>query len=303
MQAKTVFERRGRDRLSIIAEILEVTLDGSLKTQIMYRANLSFVQLNGYLSLLLDWKLMERTETKEKTVYKTTPKGIWFLKAYRDIKNLLTTESVEEAFRKASVVAVIPVYNEEANLAKVILSLRKYVDRIIVCDDASTDRTAEIAESMGAKVVRHDRTMGYGAALRSLFETAGKLEADVIITLNGDGQHDPDKVPALIRPILEGHVDVVVASPVEKERTNIPLYRRLGLKAFNKLLKIITRNEMSDAQYGFRAYGRKALEDLEISENGISVGAEVLMKARKLGLKVVEVPVGLGKTRIKVTEK
>lgn len=91
-----IFQRRGRDRISIVAQVVDVALEGSLKTQIMYRANLSFAQLNDYLSLLLKWKLLEKIETKEKTVYKTTAKGVRFLQAYREIKGLLKTESVEE---------------------------------------------------------------------------------------------------------------------------------------------------------------------------------------------------------------
>lgn len=201
------------------------------------------------------------------------------------------------------IVAVVPARNEERTIPRVILLAQKWVDRVIVCDDGSIDMTARIAERMGADVVRHEENRGYGAALQSLFRRAREMGADVTITLDGDGQHDPKEIPALIRPILKDFVDIAVGSRFLEERPsmNMPLYRRLGIKAITRLANITTRNEMSDAQHGFRAYGRKALECLCVSENGMGASVEILMKAKEQGLKVVEVPIGcsyrdLGKT-------
>jgi len=176
----------------------------------------------------------------------------------------------------------------------VILLAQKHVDKVIVCDDGSTDMTTEIAEKLGAEVMQHEKNIGYGAAIQSLFSRARELGADVMVTLDGDGQHDPSEIPAIIKPVLKDYVDVAVGSRfLEKEQTrSIPLYRRLGIRAITKLTSIATRNEMSDAQHGFRAYGRKALEGLEVSENGMGVSVEILMKARESGLRVVEVPIG-----------
>jgi len=195
---------------------------------------------------------------------------------------------------KPLIVATIPAYNEEKTVAKVILLAQKYVDKVIVCDDGSTDMTTEIAERMGAEVMRHEKNIGYGASIQSLFKKAREMGADVTITLDGDGQHDPNEIPALIKPVLKDYVDVAVGSRFldKKQTESIPLYRRLGIRAITKLTGIVTRNEMSDAQHGFRAYGRKALECLEISENGMGVSVEILMKAKEGGLRVVEVPMG-----------
>jgi len=192
------------------------------------------------------------------------------------------------------IVAVIPAYNEEKTIAKVILLAQKYVDKVIVCDDGSTDMTTEIAERLGAEVMRHRKNIGYGAAIQSLFTKAKELGADVMVTLDGDGQHDPSEIPAIIKPVLKDYVDVAVGSRfLEKKQTrSIPLYRRLGIRAITKLASIATHNEISDAQHGFRAYGRKALEGLEVSENGMGVSVEILMKAKERGLRVVEVPIG-----------
>jgi len=192
------------------------------------------------------------------------------------------------------IVAVIPAYNEEKNIAKVILLAQKYADKVIVCDDGSTDMTTEIAEKLGADVVQHGKNIGYGAAIQSLFKRARELDADVMVTLDGDGQHDPSEIPAIIKPVLKDYVDIAVGSRfLEEEQTrSIPLHRRLGIRAITKLASIATRNEMSDAQHGFRAYSRKALEGLDVSENGMGVSVEILMKAKERGLRVVEVPIG-----------
>ncbi|MDH5266159.1 MAG: glycosyltransferase [Candidatus Bathyarchaeota archaeon] len=290
----TVFDRRGRDRLSLVARILDVALEGIIKTQIMYRANLNFLQLNDYLSFLMKQMLIEQTEKNGKTLYKTTAKGERLLGAYQKIKSLLSTESVEETTKRPLIVAIIPAYNEERTIAKVILATQKHVDKVIVCDDGSTDMTTEIAEGLGAEVVRHNRNMGYGAALQCLFERARELGADIVITLDGDGQHNPNEIPALMKPILKDDVAVAVGSRfLDREKTeSVPLYRRLSRKALTKLVRVGTNSKIRDAQCGFRAYGRKALEGLEVFESGVGVNLEILMKAKESGLKVVEVPIG-----------
>jgi len=247
--------------------------------------------------------LIEKTETNGTALYKTTAKGERLLEGYQKIKRLLSTESVEETTRRPPIVALIPAYNEERTIAKVVLMTQKHVDKVIVCDDGSTDMTTEIAKRLGAEVVRHDRNMGYGEALQCLFRRAMEFGADIIITLDGDGQHDPSEIPALIKPILKDDVAVVVGSRFldRKKTESVPLYRRFGVKALTKLA-LGTNSKMSDAQCGFRAYGRKALEGLEFSESGTGISFEILIKAKKSGLKVVEVPIGSsyhGRKRLK----
>ena len=195
---------------------------------------------------------------------------------------------------KPFVVVAIPAYNEEKTIAKVILQTQRCVDKVVVCDDGSKDMTAEIAEKLGAEVIRHERNMGYGAAIQSLFRRARELNADVMVTLDADGQHDPSEIPVLVEPVLEGKADIVVGSrflgDLEK-RDNVPRYRRLGIKAITRLTSAASSLGLSDAQCGFRVYGRKALEDLGLFENGMGVSAEVLIEAKKHGLTVVEVPI------------
>lgn len=192
------------------------------------------------------------------------------------------------------VVAAIPAYDEEKTIATVILKAQRFVNKVVVCDDGSRDLTAEIAERLGADVIKHEKNLGYGAAIQSLFRRARELNADVLITLDADGQHDPDEIPALLKPILKENADIAVGSRFlgkERRLEDAPLYRRLGVKAITKLIGFAVTGQMSDAQHGFRAYCRKALEGLRLSEDGMGVSVEILLKASEQGFKVVEVPV------------
>jgi len=134
--------------------------------------------------------------------------------------------------KKPYIVACIPAYNEGLTIAKVILKARKHVDKVIVCDDGSTDMTAEIAEALGAEVIRHKRNMGYGAAIGSLFRRAREIGADVMVTLDADGQHDPDYIPRLIKPIIKGEADIVIGSRFLGGDVEVPTYRRMILSTF-----------------------------------------------------------------------
>ena len=203
------------------------------------------------------------------------------------------------------VVAAIPAYNEEKTIAKVVLLAQKYVDKVVVCDDGSTDMTSEIAERLGADVIRHERNLGYGTAIQSLFRRARELNADVMVTLDADGQHDPGDIPVLMRPVLEEGVDVVVGSRFLRGEgaVEVPGYRRAGIKAITRLTDAASKYGVSDAQSGFRAYGRKAIEGLRLFEGGMGVSVEILLGARELGLRVVEVPVGISYRGLERTSK
>ncbi len=196
------------------------------------------------------------------------------------------------ALHEPRVVVGIPAFNEEMTIAWVVLGAQKYGD-VVVCDDGSSDSTGEIAERLGVEVVHHERNSGYGAALQSLFGRARELRADVLVTLDGDGQHDPSEIPRLIKPINDGVAEVVLGSRfMDKNGTaDMPLYRQLGVKVITKLANGSGKNGVSDAQSGFRAYSMIALEHLSISETGMSASVELLRAANKRDLKVCEVPI------------
>lgn len=204
---------------------------------------------------------------------------------------------------KTFVVVGIPAYNEEKTIAKVVLLAQEYADKIVVCDDGSTDLTGEIAKGLGAVVYRHEDNKGKGEALKTLCEEILKLNPDVVVTLDADGQHDPREIPKLIEPIVYGDNDIVLGNRyAENLARSIPSYRRIGLSVVNWLSRKASNLDVGDTQHGFRAYSSKALKTVAAYESkGYSVESEQLVLAAKAGLKIVEVPVsveyaGLDKT-------
>jgi len=195
----------------------------------------------------------------------------------------------------AKVVAAIPAYNEERSIAKVVLLAQRYVDKVVVCDDGSTDATAMIAERLGAIVVRHPLNKGKGEALATAFKETLKLSPDVVVMLDADGQHDPEEIPRLVEPIVMGKGDVVIGSRyVEGGHADPPIFRRFGLRIINFLCRKAVNAHVRDTQSGFRALSRKAFEVVSsCQEKGFGVDSEQLALAVKNGLQVVEVPVNI----------
>ncbi len=193
--------------------------------------------------------------------------------------------------KDVSIVACIPAYNEEKYIAKVIVEAKKYVDKIIVCDDGSTDLTSDIARELGAIVVRHEKNMGYGAALRTLFKKALELNPEIIVTLDADGQHDPREIPRLVEPIIRGEADIVIGSRF-LGKTNQPKWRILGVKTITGTAKTaLSIPNITDAQSGFRAYRATIVKYIIPEDNTMAASIEILAKARARNLRVKEVPV------------
>jgi len=194
---------------------------------------------------------------------------------------------------KPYVVAVIPAFNEEKSIAKVLLLVKKYVDLVIVGDDGSDDMTGEIARALGAIVIRNDRNMGKGYTLKRLFNEALKLGADIIVALDADGQHDPNYIPKLIEPIINGEADIVIGSRYRGVPPDgIPLYRKIGLKIIGLLHKPAIKG-VRDTQSGYRAYNRRVVEALakKIQTRGYGTETEQLYIARKYNWRIVEIPI------------
>jgi glycosyltransferase involved in cell wall biosynthesis len=166
------------------------------------------------------------------------------------------------------------------------------VDKVIVCDDGSSDLTGEIAKELGAVVITHATNSGKGTAIRDLFHEAKRMDADVIVTIDGDGQHDPAEIPSLVKPIIKDGVDIVVGSR-SLGKNDIPTHRKLGGEILDSLTNMASRSNVSDTQSGFRAYSRRALNLLEVKELKMGVDSQLLIDAFDKGLKVVEVPIGV----------
>jgi len=194
------------------------------------------------------------------------------------------------------IVASIPCFNTEPYIADIVSATRKYVDQVIVIDDGSSDTTSESARKAGACIIHHGRNKGYGEAIKSCFKGARDANADILVILDGDGQHKPDEIPRLIAPILRGEADLTIGSRFGTERVDIPPYRRFGIRVITAIFNLGSRTKVSDAQSGFRAYSRKIFASCTLSERGMSVSIETLEKARHMGAIIKETPVSCSYT-------
>ena len=186
----------------------------------------------------------------------------------------------------------IPAYNEEKNIAGIISRVKKYADLIIVCDDGSNDLTSEISEQLGAIVIKHSKNKGYGAAINSLFLKAKELESDVFLTFDADGQHRIEDIPVVSDPIIKNQVDVAIGSRfLDTKSEEMPNYRKVGIKIITKITNLSIKEKLTDSQSGFRAYSKKALQEITPSDEGMGVSTEILIKASNLELKITEVPI------------
>lgn len=186
----------------------------------------------------------------------------------------------------------MPAFNEEKYIGSLVLKTRQYVDQVIVVDDGSADNTIEIAKLAGAKVIQHKANKGYGAAIQSIFAEAKKLNPDVLVILDADSQHSPQEIPNLVKPILDGDYDCVIGSR-QKQEKKIPFYRRIGQRIILRSVKTIFENNLTDSECGFRAFSRKAIKALKLTENGMAVSAETVAEATRKNLKITQVPVNV----------
>jgi glycosyltransferase involved in cell wall biosynthesis len=191
---------------------------------------------------------------------------------------------------KLTIFAGIPAFNEEQTIAKVVARASQHVDKVLVVDDGSQDDTALIAEKLGAMVLRHGRNLGKGAAIRECFEWARQNGADVLVTLDSDGQHYPSQIPELVEALEKSGVDIVIGSRMTRPR-NMPRHRWYGARLLDHATRVKVGDRIIDAQSGFRAYSRKAIEALVAAEYGMGVDSEIIMRADKAGMRIVEVPI------------
>lgn len=194
-------------------------------------------------------------------------------------------------------IVVIPAYNEEKTIGKVIREIPRNIGsvddiKIIVINDGSADQTADIAEAEGALVVSHAANKGLGAAFSNGINEALKMGADIIVNMDADDQFDANNIPALIKPILDGRVDMVTGSRF-KNRQKIPnmsIARKMGNRFFIYLINSLTGENFTDTQCGFRAYSREAALKINLF-GGFTYTQEVLLDLLGKGQKIEEVPI------------
>lgn len=191
--------------------------------------------------------------------------------------------------------AALPVYNEEGYVDSVLSEVSKYAENILVVNDGSSDRTGErLGEWPGVHVINHEVNRGYGAALKSAFQFAIENKFDCLVTLDCDGQHQPMRIPRFVA--ASASADIVSGSRYLKhyEGDSAPPSERLFInrqitRDLNELLNL----NLTDAFCGFKAYRVKALENLDISDDGYAMPLQLWVQAAMLGLSIIEVPVPL----------
>ncbi len=190
---------------------------------------------------------------------------------------------------KSVIIVGMPAYNEEKYVGSVVLQARQFANEVVVVDDGSSDRTAQVARLAGATVVQHKKNNGYGATVQTVLAEAKKRDPEVLVLLDADGQHNPEEITSLINAILAGS-DVAIGSR-KKKGEDIPAYRKFGQNVISFFTRVLSRSTLSDTESGFRAFSSKAIRVLEPKERGMAISAETISEATAKGLKITEVPI------------
>ncbi|MBU0648849.1 glycosyltransferase family 2 protein [Patescibacteria group bacterium] len=196
------------------------------------------------------------------------------------------------------IVAVIPAYNEERNIGKVIRDVKPRLSEVIVVDDGSSDATGDVAVSSGAHALTHRINRGQGAALRTGTEFAlRRMDADIVVHYDADGQHAAEEIDDMVKPILLGGVDVVLGSRFLKPGTNVPFFRKVVLKGGIIFTRFTSGLRVTDTHNGFRAFSRAAAEKIKISQDRMAHASEIFDQIAKNNLRFCEVPVTIRYTK------
>jgi len=203
------------------------------------------------------------------------------------------------------VLALIPCYNEESTIASIVIKTKRYVDVVLVVDDGSSDETVEIAKQVGATVISHDTNKGKAAAIKTGFTFALKHHYDYVVTLDGDGQHEPSEIPLLVNKMIEGNVDISIGIRYGKT-TEMPWWRKIGKRMLDYATSFGNGGFVTDSQSGFRGFNARALKKItpRLTGDEFSVESEQLIRAHDYGLSVGNARIscrynGLGRTSTK----
>jgi glycosyltransferase involved in cell wall biosynthesis len=202
-----------------------------------------------------------------------------------DVSNLVKPLGIT----RYKVIVAIPCYNTQLCIAEVVTSCKKYVDEVLVIDDGSSDLTSNIAQFAGARVIRHPVNKGYGEAIKSGFAEAKSLNADILVTIDGDGQHNPDEIPCLLNQMLKQNAVICIGSRfINNDHNDMPPYRKFGNVLINWLWNLKSKSKISDTQSGFRTYTQHVFKEMTFSEKGMGISIEILEKVRRKNMKVTE---------------
>ena len=187
--------------------------------------------------------------------------------------------------------AIIPAFNEEESISSIIRETKKYVNRVLVVDDRSTDNTGKLARLNGAIVICHSENRGVGAAMKAGIAYAKKLEPNVVVTIDADGQHRPGDIPRLIRPIIAGEADFVLGSRfLNGQPRNMSQIKRIGNRLITVITGFLAGVKLTDTQTGFRAFNTKVLLSLDLVSD-FTYTQEMILAICHKGFRCAEVPV------------
>jgi glycosyltransferase involved in cell wall biosynthesis len=203
--------------------------------------------------------------------------------------HLIQIEDVEPVNK--GIYAVLPAFNEELVIGSVVLRTKQYVDQVIVVDDGSSDRTAEVAKLAGAEVIRLDFNTGKAYALLLGLRHARERGCTVAVMLDADGQHDPSEIQRLAGLVSIGKADLVIGSRFLYKNRGIPPYRQFGQKTLDLFTNIGSKARVTDSQSGFRALSCQALDNLDFRSDGYNVESDMIAHFSALGLPIAEVPI------------
>jgi glycosyltransferase involved in cell wall biosynthesis len=207
-----------------------------------------------------------------------------------------TSADVATDSARPTIMVGIPCYNEEVAIGSLVLRASQYADQVVVLDDGSADKTAEVARLAGAHVLVHDANIGKGAALRDLFAYATQSGFGIIVIIDGDGQHNPDDIPKLLDPLLRDEADVVNGSRyLDGKARSTPRYRRFGQVVLDRVIHLGLNGDVTitDTQSGFRAFSIKSAPFFKFNFDKLTIDSEMLMDAANAQLRIKEVGIGV----------
>ena len=203
-------------------------------------------------------------------------------------------KSITTGKENISIMVAIPCYDEEVAIGSIVLCALRYADNVVVIDDGSKDNTVEVAKLAGAEVIVHHRNLGKGAAIKTAFSYARESNYDILVFIDGDGQHNPEEIPKLVAPILAGEADVVNGSRyLNGNGKNTPRYRRLGQRVLDVATNANSGLHLTDTQSGFRAFAVHTASAFRFQTDTHSIESEMLIDAAQKGLRIKEVEIGV----------
>jgi len=197
-----------------------------------------------------------------------------------------------QQIKKQDIKIIIPVYNEEKTIGKLLAELKKlgWLRSIICIDDCSIDKSAEIIQKFPVAYLKHPINRGLGGALRTGFEAAKMLNAKIAVTMDADLQHKPSELETMVEPFKNPRIDIVIGTRIHDTK-GMPMMRRIANRVGNFITRVLYGIKVTDSQSGFRAFRKRALEKLDLRTSRMEISSEIIAQIRKQKLRFTEVPI------------